>query len=82
MSVQVIDPPSSAQALERTAFGVHRQTHLHVRRAHVELCSKWTALALLCVAQLMVILDVSIVNVALPSIRRDLTASDAGVVNA
>jgi MFS family permease len=51
----------------------------------VELCSKQTALLLLCVAQFMVILDVSIVNVAVPSIRRDLHVSDTDlqwVVNA
>ena len=34
--------------------------------------SKWTALAVLSVAQLMVILDTTIVNVALPSIQKDL----------
>ena len=33
---------------------------------------KWLALALLCVVQFMVILDVAIVNVALPSIQVDL----------
>ena len=33
---------------------------------------RWWALALLCSAQFMVILDVSIVNVALPSIQKDL----------
>ena len=67
------------------AFGAHRRPHLHLHRPHVELCSKKTALALLCVAQFMVILDVSIVNVALPSIRRDLHVSDTDlqwVVNA
>lgn len=38
------------------------------------------ALALLCLAQFMVILDLSIVNVALPSIRADLGfASQAGL---
>jgi EmrB/QacA subfamily drug resistance transporter len=45
---------------------------------------KWT-LALCCLAQFMVILDVSIVNVALPSIRGDLGFSATGlqwVVNA
>jgi MFS family permease len=43
------------------------------------------ALAVLCSTQLMVILDGTIVNVALPTIRRDLGFSDAGlawVVNA
>ncbi|HLH59163.1 MAG TPA: MFS transporter, partial [Streptosporangiaceae bacterium] len=42
-------------------------------------------LALACVAQFMVVLDVSIVNVALPSIGRDLHYSPSGlqwVVNA
>ena len=33
---------------------------------------RWWALALLCSAYFMVILDVSIVNVALPSIQQDL----------
>src|SRR3954451_12797653 len=33
---------------------------------------RWIALALLCVAQFMVVLDASIVNVALPSIGRAL----------
>jgi EmrB/QacA subfamily drug resistance transporter len=37
---------------------------------------KWYALALLCVVQFMVILDVAIVNVALPSIKVDLGFSD------
>ena len=37
---------------------------------------KWLALAILCVAQFMVILDVSIVNVALPSIERGLHFSE------
>jgi EmrB/QacA subfamily drug resistance transporter len=32
----------------------------------------WLALALLCVVQFMVVLDIAIVNVALPSIKRDL----------
>src|SRR5438309_329422 len=37
------------------------------------------ALALLCVAQLMLVLDFSIVNVALPSMKRDLGFSDGGL---
>lgn len=32
----------------------------------------WLVLSLVCACQFMVILDASIVNVALPSIRRDL----------
>ena len=46
---------------------------------------RWTALILLCVAQIVVVLDASIVNVALPSIGRALHFSDRNlpwVVNA
>src|SRR5213592_4159329 len=46
---------------------------------------RWTALILLCVAQFVVVLDASIVNVALPSIGRGLDFSEANlpwVVNA
>ena len=45
----------------------------------------WIILAIACVAQFMVVLDVSVVNVALPSIGRDLHYSSTGlqwVVNA
>ena len=41
--------------------------------------SKWAALALIVVAQFMVILDVAIVNVALPSIELDLGFSQSGL---
>src|ERR671919_291485 len=34
--------------------------------------TKWLALALLCAVQFMVVLDIAIVNVALPSIQTDL----------
>ena len=37
----------------------------------------WLVLALVCVAQFMVILDATIVNVALPSIQTDLNMSEA-----
>src|SRR5438552_14937395 len=46
---------------------------------------RWTALILLCVAQFVVVLDASIVNVALPSIGKGLHFSQrnlAWVVNA
>ncbi|HEY2442547.1 MAG TPA: MFS transporter [Streptosporangiaceae bacterium] len=58
-----------------TAVGGRRETR----------ASDGLILALACVAQFMVVLDVSIVNVALPSIGRDLHYSPAGlqwVVNA
>jgi EmrB/QacA subfamily drug resistance transporter len=46
---------------------------------------RWTALVVLCFAQLMITLDTTIVNVALPAIQEDLDFSDANltwVVNA
>src|SRR4029078_2621468 len=45
----------------------------------------WMVLTLVCLGQFMVVLDISVVNVALPSIQADLGFSDAGlqwVVNA
>src|SRR5213592_5116397 len=47
--------------------------------------NKWVVLVLICLAQFMVILDATIVNVALPSIQKDLNLSDGGlqwIVNA
>ena len=46
---------------------------------------RWIALALLCIAQFVVVLDASIVNVALPTIGESLTFSQENlswVVNA
>src|SRR4051812_20488265 len=40
---------------------------------------RWSALALIVTAQFMVILDVAIVNVALPSIKNDLGFSQSGL---
>ncbi|MFC5827887.1 DHA2 family efflux MFS transporter permease subunit [Nonomuraea insulae] len=39
----------------------------------------WAVLTLLCLGQLMVVLDVSIVNVALPAIRADLGFTEVGL---
>ena len=47
--------------------------------------NKWVVLVLVCLAQFMVILDATIVNVALPSIQQDLGLSEANlqwIVNA
>jgi EmrB/QacA subfamily drug resistance transporter len=41
--------------------------------------SRWVALALIVTAQFMVILDVAVVNVALPSIKADLGFSQSGL---
>src|SRR5947209_20470230 len=45
----------------------------------------WVILVLICLAQFMVVLDATIVNVALPSIQKDLGLSEANlqwIVNA
>lgn len=58
------------------------RTHALLRRRDAP---DWVILWLACVAQFMVVLDVSVVNVALPSIGRDLHYSPVGlqwVVNA
>src|SRR5579864_4593862 len=47
--------------------------------------SRWVALVVLCLGMLMIVLDVTIVNVALPSIQASLGFSQSGlawVVNA
>ena len=47
--------------------------------------SRWVALVVLCIGMLMIVLDATVVNVALPSIQDDLGFSQAGlawVVNA
>jgi EmrB/QacA subfamily drug resistance transporter len=38
---------------------------------------RWAALVFICLAQLMIVLDATIVNIALPSAQRDLGVSDA-----
>jgi EmrB/QacA subfamily drug resistance transporter len=52
---------------------------LQAKGNHIMVTSrtKWLALALLCVVQFMVVLDIAVVNVALPSIQTDLGFSDA-----
>lgn len=47
--------------------------------------NRWLVLAIVCFGQLMVVLDATIVNVALPAVQRDLNLSDNGlqwIVNA
>lgn len=42
--------------------------------------ARWPALILLCLGELMIVLDTTIVNVALPSIRADLGFTETGLV--
>src|SRR3954463_7078136 len=46
----------------------------------VEKEKRWWALYLLCLGELMIVLDTTVVNVALPSIREDLGFSEATLV--
>ncbi len=46
----------------------------------VEKDKRWLALYLLCLGELMIVLDTTIVNVALPSIRKDLGFSETSLV--
>src|SRR5436190_7223851 len=60
---------------------------LHERSAAVRrtATNPWVVLVLICIAQFMVVLDATIVNVALPSIQTDLHLSDSSlqwVINA
>ncbi|HEY9371065.1 MFS transporter [Streptomyces sp.] len=51
----------------------HAHTHTHAPSPPVSADPRrWTALALICTAQFMLILDVTVVNVALPSMAADL----------
>ena len=38
---------------------------------------RWWALVAICIAQLMAVLDLTIMNIALPSLQRDLGFSDS-----
>jgi len=41
---------------------------------------RWISLIVLCIGMLMIVLDVTVVNVALPSIQADLPAVAIGLV--
>jgi EmrB/QacA subfamily drug resistance transporter len=58
-----------------TAESIARQTDEHVAGDR----KRWLGLAVIVAAQFMVVLDVAIVNVALPSIKTDLHFSEAGL---
>jgi EmrB/QacA subfamily drug resistance transporter len=51
-----------------------------VSGAHPLAQKRWSALVLLCMGVLMIVLDTTIVNVALPSIQADLHFSETGLV--
>ncbi|HEY3146832.1 MAG TPA: MFS transporter, partial [Dongiaceae bacterium] len=47
---------------------------------HIAGSRRWLALIILCLGDLMIVLDTTIVNVALPSIRADLAFTDSALV--
>src|ERR687891_506086 len=47
---------------------------------HLSTRARWLALGVLCLGVLMIVLDTTIVNVALPSIRGDLGFSETALV--
>jgi EmrB/QacA subfamily drug resistance transporter len=51
-----------------------------VSAAHPLAHKRWSALILLCLGELMIVLDTTIVNVALPSIQADLRFSETALV--
>src|ERR1700721_1174533 len=57
---------------ERSEIPIERSASRQERR-------RWIALAVLCLGQLMMVLDATIVNVALPSIQRDLHFSQGNL---
>src|SRR5471030_1716694 len=71
-------PKRAGPALEPAAPGRNRRMTLDAK-------TRWYALIVLCLGTLMIVLDTTIVNVALPTIRADLGFSQtslAWVVNA
>src|SRR6187549_2563098 len=63
-----------------TTMTAHEETPMTIQGR-----TRWLALFVLCLGDLMIVLDTTIVNVALPSIRQDLGFSEtslAWVVNA
>ena len=47
---------------------------------HSQVSNRWLVLIVLCLGVLMIVLDTTIVNVALPSIRADLGFSETSLV--
>jgi sugar phosphate permease len=74
-SMLPVDPaivePTEGVAVEGVAAQAHEEPHLAVDPL------RWKALFVIAMAQLMVVLDASIVNLALPRAKADLGISDA-----
>ena len=56
-----------------------------IKQRHERTHNPWLVLAIVCLAQFMVVLDATVVNVALPTIQKDLNFTDSSlqwVINA
>src|SRR3954469_9892083 len=90
----VIDPPAGPKSSVRRPMnsdrplGLSLQTDRERRKEPMTIAdnrTRWLALYTLCLGSLMIVLDMTVVNVALPSIRDDLGCSEtslAWVINA
>src|SRR2546429_652269 len=67
-----------ALILSKAGLSVRRRGVRRTRRVPMK-ARRGLILALCCAAQFMVVLDIAIVNVALPSIKRDLGLSEGGL---
>ena len=75
-STELRHSPAAHAASQTTHEVPHAHGHGHAHE-HVATRRPWTVLALMLAAQVMVVLDVSVVNVALPSIATDLRLTSA-----
>src|SRR3954452_4420460 len=71
----LLPAPSPLSYRKRTV----QSTFPEVTRLTKHATNPWLVLVLICIAQFMVILDATIVNVALPSIQKDLGLSEANL---
>src|SRR5213082_3341299 len=81
--VSAVKSPDESVAVVEKAKSAQKEKEMRTTLEYLE--RRWTALILLCVAQFVVVLDPSIVNVALPSIGKGLHFSEQNlpwVVNA
>ena len=72
------DPPCNLPFIGRLSHRVSPHLSRPKDMVHRER-NRWLAMGILCLGALMIVLDITIVNVALPSIRADLHFSEASL---